>query len=109
MSNLLSSLLRVSDVYCAETGIGRQRLSTLMLGAGHRLDTIAAGGDLKTRTCERAMQWLSDNWPADAAWPKGVDRPLSASRAEGAPAGPRKDADGRSALRAAPGTPEAAE
>lgn len=75
MSNLLAQLLSVSEAYCATSGIGRQRLSTLMLGAGHRLETIAAGGDLKTGTYEKALQWLSDNWPDGAEWPVGIERP----------------------------------
>lgn len=75
MSTLRNHLLLVADAFCEKTGIGRQRLSTLTLGAGHRLETIAGGRDLNTGTFERAMQWLSDNWPPDTDWPAGVARP----------------------------------
>lgn len=75
MSTMLSQLLETSETFCRHAGIGRQRLSTLMLGAGHRLDTIAGGGDVKTGTYENAMQWLSDNWPKGAVWPARVARP----------------------------------
>lgn len=55
--------------------MSRPRLSTLLLGAGHRLDRIAAGGDLGTMTFEAAMRWLSENWPDGLAWPDGIARP----------------------------------
>lgn len=71
----ISDLLLVSDAFCAATGMGRKRLSTLMLQRGARLDELAGGGDLGTRTWAKAMRWLSDNWPDDVEWPEGVKRP----------------------------------
>lgn len=46
-----------------------------MLSGGRRLAMIEAGGDIGTERFERAMQWFSDNWPAEADWPKDVPRP----------------------------------
>ena len=33
------------------------------------------GADLHTRRFEKAVQWFSDNWPAEAAWPEQIMRP----------------------------------
>lgn len=75
---LREQIVLVTRRYCAVTGMSQARLSTIILGGGHRLATIANGrGDLNTGTFEKAMAWLSLNWPADADWPDGVDRPQS--------------------------------
>lgn len=67
----------VSDIYGERTGMSRDRLSTIILSGGKRLQNIDSGRDLNTATFERAMQWLSDNWPDGAVWPAEVPRPLN--------------------------------
>lgn len=83
--SLTSHLLCVADVYRSVRGISISRLSTLLFNDGKRLGGIAVGGDLQTRSYERAMRWLSDNWPAGAEWPDGVARPDGAASSEPAP------------------------
>ncbi|MGV1768765.1 hypothetical protein ACQZ6B_01185 [Agrobacterium vitis] len=73
---LREKLILISDTYAASRGVGRQRISTLVLNRGSTLDAIADGrADVTTVTFERAMQWFSDRWPADLVWPDGVSRP----------------------------------
>lgn len=55
--------------------MSRDRLSTIVLSGGKRLQNIASGRDLNTATFERAMQWFSDNWPDGAVWPADIPRP----------------------------------
>jgi hypothetical protein len=74
--NLREQLLTTADRFGLLAGIGRKRVSTIVLNRGSKLDDIADGGDLTTGTFERAMQWFSDNWPDDASWPENVERPL---------------------------------
>lgn len=83
---LREELISVSDCYAAAMKIGRQRVSTIVLQRGATLQKIADGvADVTTATFERAMQWFSDNWPDDAAWPDGIARPApSASNLEAA-------------------------
>ena len=68
-------IVRIADLYAASAGIGRKRLSTIVFNRGAKLDGIASGGDLVTGTFEKAMQWFSDHWPKDVAWPADVQRP----------------------------------
>ncbi len=75
MMHLTDALLLVADLYCAAVGRSRGRVSTMVFGSGDRLDGIAHGKDLTTRSYERAMTWFSRNWPEDAAWPQEVLRP----------------------------------
>lgn len=76
---LLKQLIAVTDAYGSALGIGRKRVSTIVLNRGATLDLVAEGkADVGTKTLERAMQWLSDNWPKAAVWPEGVERPVVA-------------------------------
>ncbi len=70
-------LLLVADLWCAATERSRSRLSTLLFSNGRRLDAIAEGGDLTTRSFERAMEWLSSEWLPDFPWPSDVPRPAA--------------------------------
>ena len=36
---------------------------------------MLVGGDLHNH--QRAMRWFSENWPVDADWPEGVERPVA--------------------------------
>lgn len=72
---LTAHLIEVADLYCGKTGLSRARVSTLLFNHGARLDLIAGGKDLNTRSYERAMLWFASNWPEDLAWPEGIERP----------------------------------
>jgi len=74
---LREQLLIVADCFAEASGIGRKRVSTLVLNGGGKLDAIAQGRDLTTGSFERAMQWFSQHWPADLEWPADIDRPRS--------------------------------
>lgn len=75
---LRESLITVFDAYVAAGRVGRARLSTIVFGSGMRFDRILEGSDVSTGTFERAMLWLSTNWPDGAEWPAGVARPAPA-------------------------------
>jgi hypothetical protein len=73
--SLRDQLITVCTAYASATDISMSTLSTQLLNGGGRLQAIAAGGDLNTRSFEEAMTWLADNWPENAVWPKGIARP----------------------------------
>lgn len=80
---LREQLILVSDEFGRARGIGRQRVSTIVLNRGSTLDLLAQGrSDLNTGTFERAMLWFSENWPEAAKWPTGVSRPVMQEAAE---------------------------
>lgn len=79
---LREQLITISDIFAQARGIGRQRLSTIVLNRGSTLDRIADGdSDLTTGTFEKAMLWFSVNWPESVDWPADVPRPVSAEEA----------------------------
>jgi hypothetical protein len=73
---LIDQLLTVSDTYCTAVERSRSRVSTLIFGDGGRLDGLANGKDLNTRSLERALDWFAANWPEGTVWPEGVARPV---------------------------------
>lgn len=72
---LVEQLISATEAYRVARGIRPSRVSVLLFNDGKRLPAILAGGDLHTASFERAMQWLSDNWPEGAEWPADVPRP----------------------------------
>ncbi|WP_295894872.1 hypothetical protein [uncultured Bartonella sp.] len=82
MRNLRNQLVIVSDIFGNARGIGRKRVSTIVLGQGSKLDAIANGSaDVTTKTWEKAMQYYSDNWPKNAVWPVSIARPTPQQQA----------------------------
>lgn len=79
--NMREQIVLVADHYAVATGVGRKRVSTVVLNRGSKLDDIASGGDLATGTFERAMRWFSANWPEGADWPAEIPRPACTEEA----------------------------
>lgn len=74
---MTARLLALSDAYSAKTGMSRSRISTIVFNDGKALGRIADGGDLNTRSFEKAMLWFASNWPEGLEWPAGIERPAS--------------------------------
>lgn len=55
-------------------------ISVRIFGKGDFFRGLMAGADCRTSTADRAMQWFSDNWPDDLAWPKDIARPARGTR-----------------------------
>lgn len=82
--NMRQQIIAVSDRFAELSGVGRKRISFIVLNRGSKLDDIADGGDLNTGTFEKAMLWFSVNWPEAADWPEGVARPMARELPEAA-------------------------
>jgi hypothetical protein len=79
----IESLKTVAVVYCEAEGIPPKTLSHRVFNDSKKLDAILADkADLMTANFEKAMQWLSDNWPEGAVWPEDVARPAAAVPAQ---------------------------
>ncbi len=78
MIALTDRLLRLADAYCGHVNRSRSRVSAIVFGDGMRLDGVAAGRDINTRSYEKAVRWFAANWPEGLDWPEGVERPAPA-------------------------------
>lgn len=81
----ISNLLIVADAYSAALGAEAKTVSWRVFGDSKKLDAIRSGADIQVGRYERAIQWFADNWPAAAAWPKGVERPSAADAGRAEP------------------------
>lgn len=73
--DLHQTLLRCVDAYCEARGLARATVSGLILKDSRAFDRVAAGGNVTIRNFDRAMRWLSANWPENTPWPEGIKRP----------------------------------
>ncbi len=70
-------IVKLGEAYSAHAGLKLSTVSTYAACDGKWLgnlrDNRAGCTLLKAR---RVIQWFSDNWPADLAWPKDIPRPI---------------------------------
>jgi len=75
MSNPISQLIEISNLYCAATARTRSAVSKRVFNDGKVIDKLHAGGDLTTSRHQMALRWFSANWPENVQWPSDIDRP----------------------------------
>ena len=80
--SMTDDLLTCARAYCEARQIALPTLSGLVLRDSRTFDRVAAGGSMTVRNMERSMQWLSDHWPDDRAWPAHVVRPSKSAALE---------------------------
>ena len=73
--DLKRDMLATCESFCERTGKKPSTVGTYAVNDGKFFDRL--GGDAKFQfdTYQRVMQWFSDHWPSDAAWPEGIHRP----------------------------------
>lgn len=72
----IAHLKAVARVYCDSAHVPPKTLSWRIFNDGKKLDAILDNkADLMTANHEKAMGWLSANWPDGAVWPEDVVRP----------------------------------
>ena len=70
------SLLALADAFAAHRGISLWRLGALAAGNSSFFIRLKNGGDCRTETYNRVLQFFADNWPTQPpAWPPGIPRP----------------------------------
>ena len=72
----IDSLLKVARAYAAAEGVDLSTASWRALGDTKKLAAMEQGADIQVRRFQRTMVWFSDNWPAEAEWPEGIERPV---------------------------------
>ena len=67
--------LAVIEAYAAANGLQETTVSYRLFNDGKRVAAIRGGASITLRLVNHALQYLSDDWPRGAKWPKGVCRP----------------------------------
>lgn len=72
----IDQLIRVADEYGRTAKVDDKTVSWRLFGDSKKLPAIKNGSDIQVRRLEKAMSFLSANWPADAVWPSDILRPV---------------------------------
>ena len=67
MENLRSGILELIDSYLAATGMSARRLGIQAVGSEHFVRRLRSGTSIQLGTVERAISWMLDHPPGDAA------------------------------------------
>jgi hypothetical protein len=73
----IRQLLALADEYRRVVDVDDTTVSWRLFGDSKKLKAIRDGADIQVTRWEKAVQWLSDNWPEGAVWPAEVARPIS--------------------------------
>ena len=77
---MLQHLMMTARVFGIAENISLRTVSWRALGDSKKLNAILDGSDICVGRFAKTMRWFSDNWPENAIWPEGIERP--AARAE---------------------------
>lgn len=75
MHDVTAQIVLLADNYAAFCGLRVTTVSARCSGQAHTINRVRNGGNITIRRAAHIQQWLSDRWPADLAWPDGIDRP----------------------------------
>lgn len=75
MSEAIAPLMAVIDAYEAATGLPDSTVSSRVFDDGRKVGHLREGKTITVDRFAKAMRWFSSNWPAEADWPSGVERP----------------------------------
>lgn len=72
---MIATLIEIIDAYARATGVSPATVSLRSAASGGLYRRLRDGHSITVHRAARIVQWLSDHWPADLAWPDGVGRP----------------------------------
>ena len=67
--------LLLGQIFATHRGMTRSTVSTYMTGSGATFRRLEEGRSITLRRANRILQNFSDHWPAELAWPEGIERP----------------------------------
>jgi len=81
MSKAREHLLRLAADLSAHDGVTHWAISMRLFGKGDFFHRLEKGTNPRSDVYERALGLMSQCWPADLEWPRGVPRPSDQRRA----------------------------
>jgi hypothetical protein len=73
----IDEFLALAREYGRAAGLDDSTVSWRIFGDSKKLTAIINGADIQVRRYEKAVEWLSANWPVDAIWPVTIARPAA--------------------------------
>lgn len=84
MKALTINLIALADAYADHRGVKTFRVGHLAAGRGAFFKALGEGCKVTTERYQRVLQWFSDHWPADLAWPADIPRPPKSTNEDAA-------------------------
>ena len=66
-------LVALVELFAEHTGRSAGTVSRLATGSGDTIVRLRRGSTITARRADRALRYLSDNWPEDLPWPNRAD------------------------------------
>lgn len=66
-------LVALVELFAEHTGRSAGTVSRLATGSGDTIVRLRRGSTITARRIDRALRYLSDNWPEDLPWPNRTD------------------------------------
>lgn len=73
------ALLLLAEALAQHWAMTTEAISARALGKGNFFKRLAEGGDCRTATAERVLDWFDFSWPADLDWACDLPRPSGRS------------------------------
>lgn len=77
MDDTSGRLVTLMGRFAKHTGLSISTVSRHATGSGDTVARLQRGGTMTIKRFDRAVRFLSDNWPDSIAWPADVPRPPS--------------------------------
>ncbi len=77
MDDTAGRLVALMGRFAKYTGLSISTVSRHATGSGDTVARLQRGGTMTIKRFDRAVRYLSDNWPDSIAWPADVPRPPS--------------------------------
>lgn len=75
LEDTASRLVALMNLFARHTGLSVSTVSRHATGSGDTVARLRRGGTITTKRLDRAVSYLSENWPDGVAWPADVPRP----------------------------------
>ena len=69
------TLTKLAETMATHQGVTHFAISMRALGKGDFFKKLMEGGDCRTATAARVLNWFDQNWPEDLTWPSDIPRP----------------------------------
>lgn len=79
MDDTVRRLVALCGLFAESTGRSISTVSRYATGSGETIARLRRGHAITTRRAERAIRFLSDNWPEPVEWPADIPRPAVSS------------------------------
>ena len=84
LSHMRGQLLQLISQFRQVDGRSEATISNHAVGHARLFSRVRGGKGLVPNTYDRAIQWFSDNWPADLPWPADIPRPACTKQEDAA-------------------------